>query len=455
MRPSEWVKDRIEALARHHALVWVEDPYQLLEDADVARLDAALTATNHKLVPVGNALRLRKALDGFEAGPRATRAVIIDRSYTLRDPHLLPKDAKPRDLHPLPAPEWKPCIPGEAFFRPTVRDFLASANGVEDWLVQVNIYPYEKLARERPVDLVRAYETFRRMGRALTDDDLVVVGASAVLGVDLFDITSPLVALELAFHAEARWAEVADLFNANEQETIRRYLRTLPRPLGDLFGEHAEAARSAVVALLVLTQHPRFMEAPGKQLPFLSTALAAYRDCDVLASAEVPTWFVEKEIARFEKLCGEEFLAHIRDALGLGDPANARAFAQCERLSPKLRGLVPFEIQGPAVARETGDQDFRLDHLVPEFLQFKRDLEAILNTTKGSIENLRLRPLKNQTAKDLLQVFVDGGFHRVDRLVGRLHSLIYFIEGPARRQRTGVTGFEDRWAKESVPAGRR
>ena len=71
------------------------------------------------------------------------------------------------------------------------RDFLASTTGVEDWPVQVNIYPYEELARERPADLVRAYETFRRMGRTLTDDDLVVVGASAVLEVDLFDITSP------------------------------------------------------------------------------------------------------------------------------------------------------------------------------------------------------------------------------------------------------------------------
>src|SRR5207247_122234 len=116
-----------------------------------------------------------------------------------------------------------------------------------------------------------------------------------------------------------------------------------------------------------------------------STALALYRDCDVLPCAEAPTWFVEKEIARFEKLCGEEFLAHIRDALGLGEPANARAFAERERLSPKLRGLVPFEIQGTSAAPETGDRDFRLDHLVPEFLQFKRDLEGTLNATRGIV----------------------------------------------------------------------
>jgi hypothetical protein len=448
MRPSAWVRDRIEALAQHHALIWVEDPYRLLEDADLERLRAALVTTHHKLAHVENALRLREALDGFGAGPRATRAVVIDRSYTLRDPHLLPKDAKPSDLRPLPAPEWKPRIPSDAFFRPTVREFLVSTTGVEDWPVQVNIYPYEKLARERPVDLVRAYETFRRMGRALTDDELVVIGASAVLGVDLFDITSPLVALELAFHAEPRWAEVADLFNATEQATIRRHLQTLPRPLGDLFGDNAEAARSAVVAMLVLKQHSQFMEAPGKQLPLLSTALAPYRDCDVLPCIEVPTWFAENEVPRFENLCGKEFLDHIHDALGLGDPGKRTAFAQRERLSPKLRGLVPFEIQTSPTTPTTGDEDFRLDHLVPEFLHFKGELQAVLNATKGAIENLRLRPLKNQTARDLLQLFVDRGFHRIDRLVGRLQSLIYFVERPARRQWDTVTGFEERWTSE-------
>src|SRR5262245_44860927 len=113
MRPSEWVKGRIAAMARHHAMVWVEDPYRLLEDGDVARLGEALTPTNHRLVSVENALRLREALDGLGSGPRTTRAVILDRSYTLRDPHLLPKDAKPSDLRPLPAPEWKPRITGE------------------------------------------------------------------------------------------------------------------------------------------------------------------------------------------------------------------------------------------------------------------------------------------------------------------------------------------------------
>jgi hypothetical protein len=331
-------------------------------------------------------------------------------------------------------------------FRPNVRDFLVSTTGLEDWPVLVNLFPYEKLARERPNDLVRAYETFRRMGRAPTDDDLVIVGASAVFGVDLFDITRPLVALELAFHAQPRWAEVAELFNAREQEVIRRHLQTLARPLGDLFGENAETARTAVVALLVLKQH--FPEDPGQHLRFLSPALAPYRDCDVGTCAEVPNWFLEKEIPRFEKMCSKDFLDHLHDALGLREPANRSMFAQRERLSAKLRGLVPFEIQVSTAGRETDDNDFRLDQLVPEFCQFKHELEKVLRATQETIKNLPLKPPKNQKAKDLLKVFVDGGFHRIDRLVGRLQSLIYFIEGPARRQWATVAGFEERWSKE-------
>jgi hypothetical protein len=63
-------------------------------------------------------------------------------------------------------------------------------------------------------------------------------------------------------------------------------------------------------------------------------------------------------------------------------------------------------------------------------------------------ENLRLTPLKNQTARSLLDIFVDKGFYRIDRLLGRLESLIYYIEGPARSQWQFVAGFEDRWRVE-------
>jgi len=38
--PTDWVKDRIATLARHHPIVWVEDPYRLLDDADLVQLRA-------------------------------------------------------------------------------------------------------------------------------------------------------------------------------------------------------------------------------------------------------------------------------------------------------------------------------------------------------------------------------------------------------------------------------
>ncbi|MEW6296507.1 MAG: PglZ domain-containing protein [Thermodesulfobacteriota bacterium] len=445
MHPSTWVKDHIEALTRHHHLVWVEDPYHLLEDAELSQLEAALQETGHRLYAVDNALRLRELLNGYEPGNTA-RLVIVDQSYTLRDPHLLPKDAKPADLCPLPAPDWKPLLARDALFRPTVRDFLVAVTGEEDWPGEVNIYPYEKLAREHTAAFVRAYETFRRTGRPLATEDLILVGASAVLGVDLFDITSPLVALELAFHSTDRWDALACLFNAAEQEVVRRRLQTLPRPCGDLFGDNAELARSAVVALLVLKQH--FGKTPGTHLRFLSPALASYRDCDVLPAAEVPSWFVTDEVPRFEKLCGDDFLAYLRDTLKLADPGQARTFAQRERLSAKLRSLVPFDLQVPVRQGRTGEEDFRLEHLVPEFLLHKADLEKIVHATRAAVEHLRLVPVRNQTAKQFLQVFLDREFYRVDRLLGRLESLIYFVEGPARHQWAGDPGFTARWAAE-------
>ena len=264
MRPSDWLKERIEAAARHQKLVWVEDPYRLLDAADAVALRAAPNSSGHALIIVTNAFRLREALADLDGKAAASKVVVVDQSYTLRDPHLLPKDAKPSDLKPLPAPDWKPRVAADALFRPTVRDFLVAATGVEDWPSEVNIYPYERRARERPVAFVRAYETFRRTGQTLTSDALVVVGASAVLGVDLFDIPSPIAALEQAFHSESRWREVAEYFNPSEQKVVREHLRRLPAPLGELFGDKADTARSVVVALLVLKQH--FPDAPGKQL---------------------------------------------------------------------------------------------------------------------------------------------------------------------------------------------
>jgi hypothetical protein len=444
MRPSEWVKEWIEAAAHHQKLVWVEDPYCLLEAADVSALRVALSSSGHNLIVVTNAFRLREALAELDRKAAPSAKVVVDQSYTLRDPHLLPKDAKPSDLKALPAPDWKPRVAADALLRPTVRDFLVSSTGVEDWPSEVNIYPYERLARERPLAFVRSYETFRRTGQILTSDALVVVGASAVLGVDLFDISGPILALELAFHSEPRWREVAEYFNPEERRGVRDHLRRLPAPLGDLFSDSADTARSVVVALLVLKQH--FLDAPGKQLPFISPALASYRECDVLTAGEAPPWLMEVEIPTFEKLLSKDFKDHLRDTLKLNDVEQAKAFAQRERLSRELRAIVPFAVSTLPPPPGGTAEDFRLDHLVPEFQQLKRELEGIVGSTKAVIENLRLTPLKNQTARKLLDIFVDKGFYRIDRLLGRLESLIYYTEGPARSQWQSVAGFEERWS---------
>ena len=134
--------------------------------------------------------------------------------------------------------------------------------------------------------------------------------------------------------------------------------------------------------------------------------------------------------------------------LQLDNQTNARRFRQEERYSGKLRSLVSFEIERPGLTLGSSRDPFRLDHLVPEFTQAKAELIRIVSQTRTSIENLRLRPTKKLELKQFLQLFAEAGVCRVDRLLGRLETLIYYIEAPARRQWTSIPGFEDRWTKE-------
>jgi len=346
MSLSGWAKDQIEARSQHHRLVCVHDPYELLDPCDLPALRDSLRSKGRDLLTVRNALQLREGLEDRE--PASAKLVVPDQSYTLRDPHLLPKDAQPTDLVSLRAPDWKPLVSQEAFFTPTVREFLCHLTGDQHWPVEVSIYPYEKLARDDPHRFVQAFDTFRRTGRALCTGDLVVVGASAYFGVDLFDISQPLPALELAFHRPESWLNLEDLFNSSEIDLIRQRLQSIPQPIGDLFGQSAENARMALVALLILRQH---FEEPGRHLPILSPSLAGYQDCSIGLCLEAPSWFLDHEVPRFEKLLTKAFRDHLHGTLELGDEQKARGFVQRERFSDALRGLAPFAI--PRSTRRT------------------------------------------------------------------------------------------------------
>lgn len=444
MRPSEWAMQHIEFLSDYHRIVWVEDPYCLLEDQELSLLRHRVGLKGHAVVAVESAFRLRQELDKLDS--RSARLILIDQSYTLRDPHLLPKDAKPADLKPIPASDWKPFVEKDAIFKPTVRDFLAFVTGDDHWPSEVNIYPYEKLARDNARGFVQAYETFRSAGRSLTTEDLIRVGASTVLKLNLFDINNPLDALDLGFHSQDRWDAVREFFNPKELEAIFRHLKELLPPLGDLFSDQAESARTALVALLVLRQH---FEAPGPLLPILSSALITFQDCTVEPCSDAPAWFVEKEIPRFEKLLTKAFLNYLRSGLDLSDAEKAKQFARDERLSSKLRSLVPFDILTPPIPKPGVPDGFALDRLVPEFREAKRELTNLIASIRPSVERLRLTPPDKQNAKKILDVFVNQEFYKIEQLIGRLDSLMYYIDGPAKRQWQKIDGFEHRWVQET------
>jgi hypothetical protein len=190
---------------------------------------------------------------------------------------------------------------------------------------------------------------------------------------------------------------------------------------------------------------PAWLSSPSSSYGSISTTRAGtWRSCH-------PPWrsTVEDEVPRFEKLIGETFRKHIHTALQLDNEDQARAFAQRERFSSKLRALTPFAIKADKkTAQLEGKQDFSLDRLVPEFQEVKRRLLDLLNATKPLIERLNLTALRDQSLNKVLDIFDQKGFYQLDQIVGRLNSLIRDVEGPAQRQWKTVSGFERVWTKE-------
>jgi len=445
MYPSEWAGRRIELLAHSHAVVWVEDPYCLLASAEVETLRTRLLIPRHSVVAVRDAWHLRCELN--QRDPANSRLVLIDQSYAPRDPNQLPKDAKPGDLAPLPAPDWKPFLPQEALFRPTIRDFLVDVTDDPRWPANVNIFPYQELATTDPEGFVRTFDTFRQWGRLLTDDDLVMVGASAFFQVDLLDLTDPLLALELAFHSEEKWQRLSAFFNPGEVDSIRKRLQSLAPPIGHLFGPNPDTARLALIALLVLSQH---FDQPARHLPVLSPALAPYAGCPPALVAEVPSWFPQEEIPLFERLVTSNFLNYLHTTLQLDAADNACQFAQRERFSSKLRSLVSHAIPSTGTRPTSGPAglDFSIDRLMPQFRDLKQTLANLVTKAESSVKSLHLTALRELTAAKVLQVFDHVGIHKIDSLLGGLSGLIRDIEGPAHRQWQGIAGFPERWAKD-------
>ncbi len=447
MYPSEWARQHVEALATYRRLVWVEDPYRLISESEAESLRSKLTLSKVPVVVVDNAWSLRKALAAWS--PTSARLVLIDQSYRLREPHLAPTDAKPSDLIPLKAPDWKPLVDKDARFRPTIRDFLVYATEDTGWPPEVNIYPYEELARTDPEGFVAAFKSYRDSGKALTSQDLLLVGASAALGIDLVGLTDPMLALELAFHGQEKWRNLAKFFNHREIEEIRERLALLPRPLGDLFGPNSDTARQAVVALIIFSQHtqPPELEEPGQLLPLLSPALAGYSDCPAMQVSEAPSWFITEEVPRFEDLLTGAFSQHLHARLGLDDPECARLFWERERFSTKLKQLV-VSTPVPRLAPVTvsGDADeFSLTKLVPQFRETTRALEQVVQAAKQALDHIRLTPPRELTLQHFFDVYDQREAYRIDSLLGELNGLIVDIEGPARREWAFAPGFEQRW----------
>ena len=86
--------------------------------------------------------KCRRLREGLECRDRdGGEWVLLDQTYMLRDPHCCAEERRARDLPPLRAPDWKPLVDAEAFFKPTVRGFLCHLTGDEQWPAAVNVLP--------------------------------------------------------------------------------------------------------------------------------------------------------------------------------------------------------------------------------------------------------------------------------------------------------------------------
>jgi len=446
MTPSEWAASRIEALSAHYRIFWVEDPYMLISGESVQTLKEALSSLGRITIAASSPFQLYEQMRDYD--PTSGHYVILDQSCTPRQAHLLPRDCRPSDFKAIIAPHWRSRVAKDALFRPTIREFLKSCTDDDHWPVEVDLYPYETLARQDPSRLVEAYETFVRTGRSLTSDELVMIGASSVFGQDLLDINNPLLAMEIAFHSQSKWEDLKQYFNESEVSAIKKRLAALPTPIGPLFGPDAETARLAVTAMVVLRQHS---EEPGKLLPFLSRVLIPYQDWDIGLYTEAPQWFSQDEVPRFEKLVNKDFKKHLHDLFDLsGAKEKASKFYQEEHHSQALKEMVVFEISESL--SPPWEDPFSLSFLVPHFMRLKGELEEIYGTARPLVERFRLTAPKKQELSRIRALFIDKRMHLMDRLTGEIHAFKRDIDGPGRRKWQDIPGFEERWKAESSAA---
>jgi hypothetical protein len=448
MTPSEWAREKINSLSIHVPVFWVQDPYCLLEKADLTALGEKAEKRGRVLITANNGFRLREQL--LSRDPAGGGVIVVDQSCTPREPHLLPRDCKPHDFAPLAAPDWKAFLRLDALFCPTIRDFLIACTDDPRWPMEVNLYPYETLARRKPDRFVEAYQDFTRSGRPMTSEDLMMIGASAIFDENLMDLSNVLVAMGLAFHSPNKWKELAEYFNAGEIEAIRQRLTQNATPIGELFGSKAEQARLALTSLIVLRQH---FEEPGKELGLPSPELISFQDCTVGLFTNAPAWFVEEEVPRFEPLLTPAFKKHLHVQLKLEDAQSAREFAGREHFSKELRALVPFERGAVAVSGMSGGRDeFSLPELVNAFMDAKRELAVICRVAKPLVERLKLTSVKEQSVAAVRDIFLEKNLCLADQLSGQLQEAILDVEGPARSRWQSLPWFEERWKSEANAA---
>ena len=301
-----------------------------------------------------------------------------------------------------------------------LRDYLVDTTQDKSWPADVEAFPFRELAREHPDAFLRAYDAFR-MGTPLgfTRRDLILVGASAALGVDLFSLTDPFQAMRLAFHCKEGWEGLSQYFDGSEVEVVQEHLSHLQKPLGDMFGKRGEMARQAATALIVLSRH---LDDPAKLLPNLNPSLAPWQDTEpIIVPSIYPTWF-EEELALFDSMVGQPFQNIFKRESGLEDAAKRKEFSVVHCWSRKLRELVLLDGEikhGPKLSLPN-TEDLPLESEVYKFRSLLAELEKLVAEVQAECNRLRILHASQLKIDRFVEMFRDKGFYRLPLLADRL-----------------------------------
>jgi flagellar biosynthesis/type III secretory pathway chaperone len=425
---------QIAATVRVRSRLWVRDPDKMCTLSSEELTNRL--GSNHTVIVARSSLSLRLQL---ESG-LPVQFILLDQV--------------PSGVHAtnqLFAPDILSKLSNKDIITRTIRDYLVDCTQDASWPQDVEAFPFREIARERPEAFIKAYDDFHSsQPSGFSHRDLVLIAASAVLEQNLLGIGDTFQWIKLAFHSEEKWSHLSEYFNDEEIGFVKDYLKTLPCPFGDLFGDQAHSARLAISAIIILSRHT---ENPGMLLSMLSPALAPWQACNpiVLSEQYPPGWFQE-EILLFDNAVSEQFLRSLGNVFELSKEECRKELARKNSWSRRIRELVILESEH--ISAESNERlsvrspkpEENLESIIPKFQYVLHEIETINNIVKEECNQISITQISQRDLSKFLHTFKDSRLYKLHLLSAQLQEYrhaISILEMPSSL-REKWTAFEQR-----------